>query len=57
MKSYVLFQIVLYSLISIIETYQSELLTDIGIPEEQFSMIFAIMTLIGGISLTLKRPI
>lgn len=57
MKAYVLFQIVLYSLISIIETYQSELLTDIGIPEEQFSMIFAIMTLIGGISLSLKRPI
>lgn len=57
MKSYVLFQIVLYSLISIIDTYQSELLTDIGIPEEQFSMIFAIMTLIGGISLILKRPI
>ena len=57
MKAYVLFQIVLYSLIEIIETYQSELLTNIGIPEEQFSMIFAIMTLIGGISLTLKRPI
>ncbi len=57
MKSYVLFQIVLYGLISIIDTYQSELLIDIGIPEEQFSMIFAIMTLIGGISLTLKRPI
>ncbi len=57
MKAYVLFQIVLYSLISIIDTYQSELLTNIGIPEEQFSMIFAIMTLIGGISLSLKRPI
>lgn len=57
MKAYVLFQIVLYSLISIIDTYQGDLLTDIGIKEEQFSMIFAILTLIGGISISLKRPI
>lgn len=57
MKAYVLFQMVLYSLISIIDTYQGDLLTDIGIGEEQFSMIFAILTLIGGISISLKRPI
>ena len=56
-KAYILFQIVLYSLISIIDIYHSDLLTDIGIPEEQFSMIFAILTLIGGISLSLKKPI
>lgn len=57
MKAYVLFQMLLYSLISIIDTYQGDLLTDIGIGEEQFSMIFAILTLIGGISISLKRPI
>lgn len=57
MKAYILFQIVFYSLISIIDTYHSDLLVDIGIPEEQFSMIFAILTLIGGISISLKRPI
>lgn len=57
MKAYVLFQIVLYSLISIIDTYNGDLLTDIGIGEEQFSMIFAVLTLIGGISISLKRPI
>ena len=57
MKAYILFQMVFYSLITIIDTYNRDLLTDIGIPEEQFSMIFAILTLIGGISLSLKRPI
>ena len=57
MKSFVLFQIVFYSVIEIVETYNSDLLVNIGIPEEQFSMIFAILTLIGGISLSLKRPI
>ena len=57
MKAFVLFQIVLYSLIEIIETYNRDLLITIGIPEEQFSMIFAILTLVGGISLSLKGPI
>lgn len=57
MKAFMLFQIVFYSLITIIDTYRGDLLTDIGIPEEQFSMILAILTLIGGISLSLKRPI
>ena len=57
MKAFILFQIVLYSLITIIDTYSSDLLTDIGIKEEQFSMIFAILTLIGGISISLRRPI
>lgn len=57
MKAFILFQIVFYSLISIIDTYKSDLLTNIGIPEEQFSMIFAVLTLIGGISLSLKKPI
>lgn len=57
MKAFMLFQIVIYGLITIIDTYQSDLLVNIGIPEEQFSMIFAILTLIGGISLCFKKPI
>lgn len=57
MKAFILFQIVFYSVIEIIDTYNSDLLIKVGIPEEQFSMIFAVLTLIGGISLSLKRPI
>lgn len=58
MKAFILFQIVLYSLITIMDaSYHGNLLTDIGIKEEQFSMIFAVLTLIGGISVALKRPI
>lgn len=57
MKAFILFQIVFYSVIEIVDTYNSDLLIDIGISEEQFSMIFAILSLIGGISLSLKKPI
>lgn len=57
MKAFILFQIVFYSLISIIDIYNCDLLVTIGIPEEQFSMIFASLTLIGGISISLKKPI
>ena len=57
MKAFILFQIVLYSTIEIIDTYNSELLIDIGIPEEQFSVIFAVLTFIGGVSLSLKTAI
>ena len=57
MKAFVLFQIVFYSVIEIVDTYNSDLLINIGIQEEQFSMIFAILTLIGGIAISLKRPI
>lgn len=57
MKAFVLFQIVFYSLIEIVDTYNSDLLVSIGIPEEQYSMIMAVLILIGGISLSFKRPI
>ena len=57
MKAYILFQIALYGLIEIIGTYSSDLLVTIGIPEEEFSIIFSVLTLIGGISLSLKKPI
>lgn len=57
MKALILFQIVFYSLIEIVDIYNSSLLVEIGIPEEQFSMIFAVLTFIGGISISLKRKI
>ncbi len=57
MKAFILFQIVFYSAIRIIDTYRGDLLVDLGVPEEQFSMIFAILTLIGGLSISLKRNI
>ena len=57
MKAFILFQIVFYSVIEIVDTYSSDLLVNIGIPEEQFSMIFAVITLISGVSLSLKGPI
>ena len=57
MKAFILFQVVFYSVIEIVDTYNSDLLINIGIPEEQFSMIFAVLILIGGISLSLKETI
>lgn len=57
MKAFILFQIAFCSLIEIIDTYNSDLLVNMGIPEEQFSMIFAVLTLIAGISLSLKKTI
>lgn len=57
MKAFVLFQVVFASVIEIVSTYNSDLLINIGIPEQQFSMIFAVLTLIAGISLSLKKTI
>ena len=57
MKALTLFAIVFYSTLKIIDVYRSDLLVEIGVPEEQFSMIFAMLTLIGGFAVTLKKPI
>ena len=57
MKSFVFFQIVFYSLIEIVDTYNSDLLVSIGITEEEFSMISAVLILIAGVSLSFKKPI
>ena len=57
MRAFILFQVVFYSLIEIIDTYNGDLLINIGIPEEQFSMIFAVLTLIGEVSISLKKNI
>lgn len=57
MRAFVLFQIAFYSIIYIFNIYHRDLLVNIGIPEEQFSIIFAVLTLIGGISLTLRKTL
>ena len=57
MRAFVFFQIVFYSLICVMDTYDGDLLVRIGISEEQFSMIFAVLTLIRGVSLSFKRTI
>ena len=57
MKAYILFGAVFYGIIKIIDTYKSELLVFKGIPEEQFAMIFAIMTILAGVAATLSRKL
>lgn len=57
MKSLLLFQVVFYSVIKIIDTYRSDLLIKIGVPEEQYSIILAVLSLIGAMSLTLKDAV
>lgn len=57
MRAFMFFKIVLYSLICIMEIYASDLLVELGIPEEQYSMIFATLTLIGGLSISQRKRI
>lgn len=57
MKSYIIFGAVFYGIISIFDIYKGDLLTDIGVPEEQYSMIFAILTFIGGLSIGLIKSL
>lgn len=56
-KAFLLFGVIFYGIIYITKTYNSDLLITIGIPEEQFSMIFAIFTLLEGIALSLKKQV
>ena len=53
MKSYIVFGAIFYGIICIFDTYKGNLLTEIGVPEEQYSMILAILSFIGGISVSL----
>lgn len=55
MKSYILFGAIFYGIITIIDIYRCDLLVSKGISEEQYSMVFAILTLLAGISVTLSR--
>ncbi len=55
MKAYILFGAVFYGIIKVGDTYKGELLVAKGIPEEQFAMIFAIMTILAGVAANLSR--
>lgn len=57
MKALILFKMVFYSLIKIIEVYRGDLLVEIGVPEEQFSMIFAILTFIAAIAVSMRETL
>ena len=56
-KAYILFASVFLSLITIFDTFKSELLTDIGIGAEQFSMIFASLSLIAAVSVSFSSMV
>lgn len=57
MKAYILFGSVFYGIIKVGDTYKGELLVSKGIPEEQFAMIFAIMTILAGVAAFLSRKL
>lgn len=56
-KAYILFASIFYGLIKVMSTYKNDLLTDIGVSAEQFSMIFAVLNLIAAISVSFSRKI
>lgn len=56
-KAYVLFASLFYAIIRIMDIYKSNLLTEIGIQPEQFSMIVAILSLIAAFSVGFAEKI
>ena len=57
MKAYLIFAAVFYGLIKIFNIYKSDLLTDMMVTEEQFSMIYAVLSLIAAISVSYSKKI
>ena len=57
MKSYLIFAAAFYGLIKIFNTYKNDLLTDMMVTEEQFAMIYAVLSLIAAISVTYSKKI
>ena len=57
MKAIMIFQIVLYGTIKIIDTYRSDILVDLGVPEEQFAIIIGILSVIGGVAVSQNKAI
>lgn len=57
MKSYIVFGSIFYGIITILDIYRCDLLVNKGIPEEQYTMIFAILTLLAGFSVMLSRKV
>jgi len=57
MRAYLIFATVFYGLIKVISTYKSDLLTNMEVSEEQFSMIYAVLSLIAAFSVTYTTKI
>lgn len=57
MRSYLIFAAVFYGLIKIMSTYKSDLLMNIGVTEEQFSMIYAVLSLIAAVSVSYSKKV
>jgi len=57
MKAYLIFAAVFYGLIKTFNTYKNDLLTDMMVTEEQFSMIYAVLSLIAAITVTYSKKI
>lgn len=57
MKSYVLFATVFYGVIKIMSTCKNDLLIDMKISEEQFSLIYAALSLIAAISAMFSKKV
>lgn len=57
MKSYTIFGMAFYGMIKIMSTYQSNLLVSLDVSEEQFSMIYAVLSLIAAISVKYSKVI
>lgn len=57
MKAYLIFAAAFYGLIKIFNTYKNDLLTDMMVTEEQFSMIYAVLSLIAALTVTYSKKI
>lgn len=57
MKSYLIFAAVFYGIIKTFNTYKNDLLTDMMVTEEQFSMIYALLSLIAALTVTYSKKI
>lgn len=57
MKSYLVFAAAFYGLIKIFNTYKNDLLIELMVTEEQFSIIYAVLSLIAAISVTYSKKI
>lgn len=57
LRAFIFFKVAFYSTIRVIDTYRSDLLLDIGISQEQFSMIFAMFTFIAALAVSSRETI
>ena len=57
MKAFILFGAIFYGITSIMTTYQSDLLINKGVAEEEFSTIFALLSLLAAVSVTLSKKV